>query len=264
MAIVGHWSSLAEAQKLVQSELLAGVIEEIIEEGQLIPKLPIFQIDAKSVLYNRESTTPAAAFYDINEQIPWTADVEYTAQVEVYLKRVLRQDVLDKFMRDTYKNPNDYRAIVLSGLRKGCMRTIEDKIIYGDLTYTSAKEYDGLHAFAALNDTGAVADGVLDIDMGETALSLAKLRLLLDSCKVSYEGARGNVFWLMGHELARRIDAHVQEAGIASYVGPYTISFTVNDVGRRVTVFDGVPIVRSDYMVAEQVNTGRGTYVRAK
>ena len=35
MAIVGHWESLTEAQKLVQSKLLKGVVQEVIEEGSL-------------------------------------------------------------------------------------------------------------------------------------------------------------------------------------------------------------------------------------
>ncbi len=263
MAIVGHWESLTEAQKLVQSVLLAGVIEETIEEGQLLPKLPVFQISGKSIKYNRESTLPSAAFYDINEQIPWTADVTYTTQVEVELKRVLRQDVLDKFMRDTYKDPNDYRAIVLSQLQKGCLRTIEDKLIYGDKDNTSSKEFDGLHAIVADTQAAvAVASALsttLNVDNSHGALSMMTLRRLLDAAKVSYEGMNQNVFWLFPHELARRMDAMAQEAGIASYVGPYTIQYGVNDIGRRVMFFDGISIIRSDFLVAEQVDTGLTT-----
>ena len=98
MAIVGHFASLSEAQKLVQSKLLAGVVQEVYEEGQLLRRMPVMTIDSRSVIYNREETLPSAAFYDIHEQIPWTADVAYTAQVEVWLKRIARQDILDKFM----------------------------------------------------------------------------------------------------------------------------------------------------------------------
>ena len=117
MAIVGHWESLTEAQKLVQSKLLAGIVQEVYEEGHLLSMLPVMAIDSQSLVYNRESTLPSANFYDIHEQIPWTADVDYTAQKTVTLKRVARQDVLDRFMMDTYKDPNDYRTIVLSELR---------------------------------------------------------------------------------------------------------------------------------------------------
>ena len=248
MAITGHWSSLAEAQKLVQDVLLAGVVEEIIEEGQLVSLLPVFSIEGKSVKYNRESVLPSADFYDINEQIPWTSDVEYTAQVTVELKRVLRQDALDKFMASTYKTPNDYRSIVISGLSKGCLRTIEDKFIYGDKDNVNAKEFDGLHHLAS--------PSVTDLDITQTgALSLMNIRKMLDAMKVSQVG-RGRTILLMPHEIARRIDAYVQEAGMTSWVGPASIVFAPNELGQRVTYFDGIPIIRSDYLVAEQVATG--------
>ena len=249
MAIVGHWSSLSEAQKLVQDVLLAGVVEEIIEEGQLLSMLPVFSIDGKTVKYNRESSLPSAAFYDIGEQLVWTADVNYTAQVTAELKRVARQDVLDKFMAQTYKNPNDYRSIVISELRKGCMRTIEDKILYGDSVNVSAKEFDGLHYLVAAQT------GDLNIDEGEGPLSLMNIRKMLDAMKISAVG-KAKTILLMPKEIARRIDAYVQEAGLASWVGPASIVFAPNELGQRVTWFDGIPIIRSDYLVAEQVNTG--------
>ena len=37
-----------------------------------------------------------------------------------------------------------------------------------------------------------------------------------------------------------------------------------NEVGKRVLYFDGVPIVRSDYMVGEGANTGVGSDARTK
>ena len=58
MAIVGHWASLSEAQKLVQSKLLKGVVAEIIETGSLLPELPVMGISSESILYNRENTIP--------------------------------------------------------------------------------------------------------------------------------------------------------------------------------------------------------------
>ena len=118
MAIIGHFKDLTELSKLVQDKLLlAGVIEEIIEEGQLLPKLPVFSIDSKSILYNREKTLPSADFYGVGEQIPWKADVEYAGQVELSLKRIARQDALDNFVMKTYRNPNEYRAWILSELK---------------------------------------------------------------------------------------------------------------------------------------------------
>ncbi|KKM22293.1 hypothetical protein LCGC14_1626760, partial [marine sediment metagenome] len=87
MAIVGYYASLAEAVKFVQSKLLAGVVQEIYEVGQLLPMLPVFTIDGLSVKYNRQTTPPSASFYDIHEQIPFTAQATGD-QKEVELKRV--------------------------------------------------------------------------------------------------------------------------------------------------------------------------------
>ena len=237
MAIIGHWKTLAEAQKLVQDKLLiSGVIETIIEEGQLLPKLPIFAIDSKSILYNREKSLPSAAFYAIGDQIPWLAAVDYD-QVELSLTRVALAEVLDNFMLKTYKNPNDYRAQILRELTKGSLRTIEDSIIYGDVAVSN--QFSGLHKIAAAGSAyNATSAG------GSGALSLAQLRLAIDSVKPKPDLA------LMPFELQRRIDAAMWEAGLSAN-SIIRVATDAAGLGGRVTYFEGTPIVPSDYLVAE-------------
>ena len=243
---------MAEAQKLVQSELLAGVVQQTYEEGQLLRMLPVMVINAKSVLYNRENVLPSAAFYDIHETISWTADTNYTAQQEAILKRVLRQDVLDTFMMDTYKNPNDYRSIILSQLRKGVMRTIEDKFIYGDID-NDAAEYDGIgHLF----DTDAVgaetfASSQLH-DMGAGAVTLRVMRELIDVVRPKPD------IMLMTRTMRNTLRAVAFEKGIVltqANATNMTVS-TPGVIGRRVDWFDDTPIIISDYLLDEVDNTG--------
>jgi len=254
MAIVGHWASLTEAQKLVQSKLLRGVVQEVIEEGSLLPELPVMAIDSKSVLYNRENTLPTAAFYDIHEQIPWQADVDYTTQVEAILKRVARQDVLDQFMMDTYRDPNDYRTIVLSELRKGCQRTLEDKLIFGDID-NDAAEFDGIsHLFEADAAGGETFDttgtyGQL-YDMADAGLSVKTTRDMLDRVR-----PKASVI-LMSRTIRNRISAAALEAGVASTYPAGHINYTKDEYGTRVEFFDGIRLLVSDYMVDEDDNTG--------
>ena len=237
MAIVGHWKDLTELSKLVQDKLLlAGVIEEIVEEGQLLPKLPVFSIDTKSIIYYREKTLPSANFYGIGEQIPWSADVEYSDQVECTLKRIARQDALDNFVMKTYRNPNDYRAMVLSQLRKGCMRTIENKLIYGDSS-VDIKEFNGLRV---------LTDATMSTDQNG-ALSLANLRLAIDKVKPKPD------FILMPFELQRRMDAATWEAGINAGA-IIRVAAGPQGLGERVTWFENVPIVPSDYLVKENAD----------
>lgn len=248
MAIVGHFSSLSEAQKLVQSTLLAGVVQEIYEEGQLLHKMPVTTIDSRSILYNRESVLPSAAFYDIHEQIPWVADVAYTAQVEVWLKRVVRQDVLDKFIMKTYKSPNDYRSIVLSQLRKGCMRTIEDKLIYGIGATEAAKEFDGLNVLCAPTGGHTFGAGEQDYDNGggTTQLPVEVFIRLIEKCKPRPD------MLLMTPEA--RIQIWKYSMGKA---GALVMARQPNEFGSLVETVNGVPIVISDYLSGDEAdNTG--------
>ncbi len=249
MAIVGHFANLAEAQKLVQSQLLAGVVQETYEEGQLLQKLPVLVINAKSLLYNRESTLPSAAFYDIHESLPWSSDVDYATQVEVTLKTIARQDILDEYIMKTYKNPNDYRSIVMSQLRKGIMRTLEDKMVYGDAT-TYTKEFDGLDKLCAASG-GSTFGTAQDYDQGgaTNGVSFAIMQNLITQCKPKPD------VLLMTNTLANRITNAVW-TGINANVNTGLVSYGQNQFGMRVEYFNGIPILRSDFLSTENDNTG--------
>jgi len=243
MAIVGHFDSLAEAQKLVQSQLLAGVVQEIYEEGQLLQRLPVTTIDSKTLQYNRESTLPSAAFYEIHEQIPWSAEVSFT-QVEVGLKIIVRQDVLDNFMMKTYRNPNDYRTIILKNLAKGCMRTIEDKLIYGNID-NDAAEFDGIGHMLPADIAGSeqwLAANPQAWDMGNAALSMIRMRELIDKVKPKPS------ILLMTRTMRNYLSSIAFEKGIVlANANPIMLSSGENKFGARIDYFDGVPIQISDY-----------------
>lgn len=240
MSIVGHWDNLTEAQKLVQHDLLlAGVVEEIIEYGQLIPQLPVFGIDAKNIVYRREKTLPTGDFFAINEQLSWSANVDYD-DVSLELKRIYTQRVLDHFMAKNYRNPNDYKAQVLSECGKGVLRTVEDKLIYGNAT-TSPKEFHGL---INLVDSGMRAQNA------DSGLELSKLRVALDAVRPEAS------FILMPFQIQRRMDAAMWEAGIANSL--IRVQESSTGLGKRVTYFDGVPIIPTDFLVQEAADgTGK-------
>jgi len=265
VAVVGHWANLAEAEKLTQSMLLQGVIETVVEAGHMVPLLPVKQIHGEDLDYNREKTftaSAAASFFDIREQIPWTSDVDYD-QVTVPLKRIARQDPIDNFVRSTYSDPNDYAALMVQQLAKRLTRFLEHKIIYGDVTYNGSKEFDGIHALAE------ELTGDNDIDGGEAALSLGSIRKLLDACKVDTDasgGGRQGVELWVPRELHRRLSAGMQESGIVRSgvtVQMSQIMISSNEFGQRITHFDGIPIIPTDFLVAEQANTGAGSNARA-
>ena len=228
--------------------MLAGVVQETYEEGQLLQRLPVTTIDSKSLLYNRESTLPSAAFYDIHEQLPWTADVNFV-QKEIALKTVARQDVLDKSMLKTYKNPNDNRTIILQTLRKGCMRTIEDKLIYGNVDSDSA-EFDGFTMLLPTDvttgtggQTWATTPQVHDNGGSTTAITMKLIRELIDQVKPKPS------ILLMTRVMRNTLSATAFEKGIVlsgiSGSGP---QYGLDKFGARIEHFDSIPIVISDYL----------------
>lgn len=239
MAIIGYWNNLAEAQKLTQSILLAGVIEEIIEEGHLVPRLPVTQIDGKDLVYNREVSTPNAGFYDIGEEIASQAGETYTP-ITSTLKRAIGQWDLDAFITGTYRNVNDLKALAIQRSRKGVGRTVEDKLIYGDATATP-KEFDGLHNLVVTAMTinqGSTATGA--------ALSLANLDKLIDSVKPAPS------LLLMNFEMQRRLSA-VGRGGTTSFPVVHMPEGAGGDIQPMVTAYRGIPIQRTDFITQTEV-----------
>lgn len=239
MAIIGFWASLAEAELLTQTVLLRGVIEEIIEEGHIIPMLPVTQIDGKDLSFNREKDTPDAAFYDIGEEIASQSNEDYD-QITVALKRAIGQWDLDAFITMTYRNINDLRALAVERSRKGVGRTVEDKVIYGDKT-ARPKEFDGMHKLVS---------GAQTINQGSgstgAALSLANLDKLIDSVK-----PKPNAL-IMDFELHRRLSA-VGRGGTTSYPVIILGQNAGGNIEPMISAYRGIPIIRSDFITQTEV-----------
>lgn len=255
----GYWLNLAEAQKLTQSFLVPGVIEENIRRGGILSIVPLSQYLGLEVKWNREGTERLGKFAAVGDVLSWTDNITYTA-VSRRLAIIYDQTPLNMYVESLYGSLNNYRAVTLRGLRKGVIRKAEDAIVYGDLTYgATGNEFDGLHAWAEENS------GDLDIDEGEGALSLQNLRVLTDAMKYGVD------VLLTGFEIGRRLDAFYQEGRVGQNANTNTEQnalgswvWGISEAGMRLPFWDGIPVLRSDYMVAEQANTGVGSDARAK
>ena len=237
--IIGHFATLADAQLMVQETLEAGLIQETFEEGQLASFFPVTQIKGVDHKYNRKGTPQDGAFFDIHEQIPWSTGAAPT-QVTVGLKRIIRQEILDADVIETYDDPNNYEAEMLMELREGVMRTAEDKWIYGNLT-TNSKEYNGLHALVASGMTineGTTSTGA--------ALNVSNMRKLVDLVRPRPDTL------LVNRDYSRRFD-EAYEMGMAGGSDNFRmlgmdIIINRNEVGLPSTFFRGVPFMRSDFL----------------
>jgi hypothetical protein len=263
-AVVGHWKTLVDAQYLTQEQLIPGVVEQDVMRNNPVERVAVALALGKSIKWNREKVVMdgSVASVDIGEQMTWSSSIEYTP-MEVELKRKAVSRILDSFIADVYGTVNNYEAQVLWEMKKGMSRAIGNSMIYDDTTYGGSLQMDGYHAWVATNDTGAAADGVYDIDMASAALSVGKVRLILDNMK------QGCDYLLIPPCLGLRIDAAYEEvgfAGLATATAGTMMGFTrgIDELGNPIMYFQSRPLVRSDYLVAEQADTGRGTTARGK
>ena len=97
------------------------------------------------------------------------------------------------------------------------------------------------------------------------------MRMMLDLCKVRPDQAgSAGVFWLFPETIHRRLSQAYMELGIDTgstnvRTNAGLITQTLNDAGRRVMAFDGIPIITSDYLTKEGANTGvSGTVYRTQ
>jgi hypothetical protein len=253
----GHWLNLAEAQKLTQSELLSGVVDIAPKRNPLWLQFPVRQIAGSTVKWNRSNARGTASRMSIGDQLTWTDDITYT-QVELSLAQFYKQSPLNKFVSGTYKSWNDYEVQHTLELRRSVAEFINDSLVYDNSDYTS-NHMQGLHHWA-VDNTGTNGD----IDEGEGALSLLNVRTVLDYMK------HGTDFMVMSFELARYIDQFYQEGG--SQFGDTNVArptmgriiWSPDQQGMPTPSWAGVPLIRSDYLVSEQANTGAGSDARAK
>lgn len=258
----GHWDNLAEVLKATLPTLIPGVVDENFKRGNLSDILSFSQANhsGEKVKWLRSGTDAEDDVANIGRggQTSWTESVTFTEK-EAELRSCYIQRKLDKFVPSIYGTFNNYEEMMLQDAMKALVKKMGDKLIYDDFTYDGdSLEMDGLHAWAATN-----AGENWDIDEGEGALALSNMRIMCDELKFDFD------FWLMPFCIARQIDQVYREAGIASLkydsAGPLgLISYSTSEVGGRTTLFDNKPIIRSDFMLAEQANTGVGSDARAK
>lgn len=266
----GHWKTLAEAQKLTQSHKIPGVIEEDIKRNNPVERMPVAQAAGTGlkIEWLREKTTTEDAVTEaaVGDQLVWGEDVDYT-EVESTLRYVYIQRKLDRYVQNIYGTYNDYKAQALLESEKGLKRRLGDRIFYADTTYGGAPtQWDGLHALVAErgtpNSASVVANSDLNLDQEDAGLSLALLRRLFDAMVFGVDE-----LWVPP-EIGIRIDAAYGEYGFRTDTGEALQTIVhgdislltrgVNEIGRPIMFFMGVPIVRTDYLVDEESNTGTG------
>jgi hypothetical protein len=160
----------AEAEKLSRSELVRGVIEEIITKDSVFNVLPFVPVNGKAYVYNRENTISEGDFLDPND----TVNEGAATFTEITTKlRILAGDVdVDKFLMETMGDTNDQLAVQIALKGKALARKFERTLAIGN-SGSNAKEFDGMAQLS-------VAGQTLTAGANGAAMTLGMLDQLID------------------------------------------------------------------------------------
>lgn len=218
--------TLQDAARLSQDMLVRGVVETVIEESAVLRYLPFIQIVGNSLRYNQELSIGSVDFYAVGDT--WNESA-MTVQEKTARLAILGGDAdVDAFLQQTYSDPNDLRALVVSAKAKALAYAFSNSFFNGDAS-VNALEFDGVKKLSAGART--MSDG----PNGAT-LTLDKLDELLDMIKPGMPHA------LFTSKRTRRKLSSLRRAS-GSVLETSTDAF-----GRRVLTYDGIPVEVDDHI----------------
>ncbi len=220
----------AEAEKLSNNQLIAGVIDQIIERDDLMAILPFTQVNGKAYVYNRENTLGSADWLDPNDAVNESA----ASFTEVVAKlRILAGDVdVDKFLQSTMGDTNDQMAIQIAKKAKAVSRAFHQTLATGDSS-VNTKQFDGLPVMAA------AAGGTQTVSAGANgnALTLTMLDELVDSVP------NGPDVIVMRRGTIRAFRALLR----ATY-GTDAVMQQLENFGRPMLTHNGIPVIMNEFL----------------
>lgn len=213
-----------EAAKLTNDVLLRGVIETIISESSILQLLPFEDVTGTAVTYNRENAAPSVDWYAVGDT--WAESTPTFTQATATLKVLGGDADVDNFLQQTYRNPNDLDAEVISLKAKAVAYEFSQTFYDGD-SVGNPKQFDGL-----VNLVGAGQEVTMGANGG--ALTLDKMDELIDLVKPGRPDAL-----CMAKRTRRKLSSLRRSSG-------NLLETDVDMFGRRALFYDGIPILVND------------------
>lgn len=218
--------TLLEAAKINPGEVLRNtIIEHFARSSDLLRVLPFIDVQGGAYVYNLEGSLPGVAFRGVNEGYTATAGIlnPQTERLRIGGGELKVDNAVLKMHGGDVRSQHELRQV------KALSLTIGAKLINGDST-KDPREFDGLR-------TRIQGDQLLDAGNtdGGDALSVSALRDLIDAVE-------NPTHLVMSKKMRNLLSAAASDTTIGGY-----ISYDKDEFGRRITMFDGLPIVVTDY-----------------
>ncbi len=211
--------TILEHAKLNPTPLSSAIVEIFASENPILLNLPFENISGMAYVYNREGTLPGVAFRGINES--------YTESTGVICPQTERLAIAggeshyDTALVKTGTGTNDARA-VHDRLKAKALALRWAKTFFDGDSEADPREFDGVNKRL----TGAQH---LQLAVGGATLTLAKVDELIDAIQ-------GTPSALMMNKVMRRKITNLA-------AGSSAVSMTVDQLGRPLTTYAGVPIL---------------------
>ena len=230
--------TLAEAAKLIDNELVAGVAEDIITTSPAWNVIPWLGFDGQAVIYNRENALGDSQHLDVGDTI--TAKAASTNTSVTYVPTTTLGDAeLNGLVSATSASAGvDQMAQEVSSKAKSVGRKLQAGMATGD---GSLPSMESLHTLCdASQFTTASAGQALSFELLDEVLELVKAK-------------DGQVDFMMAPaKIIRAYKTLVRALGGVTE----TIAFTMPDgQTRNVVMYEDIPLFTNDYLsVAETAN----------
>lgn len=226
--------TLAESAKLAQDQLVAGLIESIVDVNPLYDLMPFTEIDGNALAYNRELVLGDAQFLGVGGTVTAKAAATFT-HVTSGLTSIIGDAEVNGLIQATRSATNDQTAIQVASKAKSVGRQFQTAMVTGDGT---ANTFQGMVALLASGQTiTAGANGaVLTFEMLDEAIDLVKDK-------------DGQVDYIMSNAAQRR-----KYLSLLRALGGAGIQEVVQlPGGRTVPAYRGIPWFVNDFIPANQV-----------
>jgi len=227
--------TLLEISKLLNSDIIAGVSEQVIKVNPIFEFIPVYQHSGRSITINQHTTGANAAFYAEGAII--APAVAETFVEKTYVDRSLIVDADVSKLSIAVGSEVNALAVEIQAKAKDLGQVLESEIINGAGAAPSINSM-----FSETTLTVAPIDAVLG-----DALSFTKLDQIKDLCKAK----NGRVdFMLMSYATLNKLKSLLRG------LGGNAINNLQTELGNNVLVYDGTPVFVSDYKLATETIDG--------
>lgn len=228
--------TLVEAKKFVQDQIIAGVIQDVIDLNPMYAELPWVGFSGQAILANRENALGDAGVYAVDATITSKAAATFT-QVPFTATKIIGDAEMDGLVSAMSTGAGvDQVAIEISSKAKSVGRQFQTGMATG--TGTSPQ----MNSFHSMCDSGQYTTA----SAGQ-ALSFALLDELCDLVK-SKDGQVDGL--MLPARTLRSFKVLLRALGGTSISEVVTLAD-----GRTVLGYEGIPLYRNDYLsVVETAN----------